>query len=750
MSKNQKKFLIVIPIICLFFCCCTQSESRWGGASQEQAEYYGHLFSDENLQKVSIDNDLREILPHGDTHISEWFSVFSGDKILFSFAAIGNEREKNTVDSSEDSKPKAPKKRPGKKALINMVVAQWSQEKSSFIYDDLPCSLKLQIEDSAGEKVDGFSITFSPVKDRLYQQWHEHTLSLGRWVGKKIRLSIVANVSGSSVNKLCITNPLLFNSIKPGGAENSILISLDTLRSDHLGCYGYPRNISPEIDKFSKSSLLYARALTPCTWTLPAHMSLFTGVPASIHRVLRHDSPPISSKFSTLAELYRKNGYVTGGFTEGGFVGPDWGMDRGFERYDSFALFDEHITNTVKWIDSRKGNLPFFIFLHTYEVHFPYNSRHPGFIFTQRPSSAKMYSPPFLKKSPSKAELREIINAYDDGIRSCDRFLGQFLRALQERDLSQNSSIILFSDHGEEFMEHGGYKHGNELYRETLEVPLLVKLADRSKPGVIQKTVSLQEIYSTLLLNHHIPIPDGVELIPLPETWERQERPKTFISDTLKNQPRVRIDIDGQAKIARKEEHNDTVEQTYFNIQSDPQEETPLSLESDMKLITQWSQLFGGGQFWCNFSPDHHYEVAITVDKKLQPKVIYQSPGIADQFRKNDSTLTLRLSRTKGLFGLYFENVPGAITLKLMMDGKSASLSGRAEKGKYSGKSDMITLTLPLETIEALHHEAIENIFSSGPFNVLAYPELREMNDSQQGPSTDTVEKLKQLGYLSD
>ena len=157
-----------------------------------------------------------------------------------------------------------------------------------------------------------------------------------------------------------------------------ILISLDTLRADHLGVYGYHLNTSPNIDALAKESIVFENAVVQSPWTLPSHMSIMTSLYPSFHGLVDKDSlTPLDDGHLTLAELLKKGGYKTVAFTDGGFVRGAFGFNRGFDIYDDQGGGIKKILPKVKkYLDTSKSE-PFFLFIHCYDIHSPYSPPSP-------------------------------------------------------------------------------------------------------------------------------------------------------------------------------------------------------------------------------------------------------------------------------------------------------------------------------------------------------------------------------------
>ncbi|MFH1404150.1 MAG: sulfatase [Candidatus Altiarchaeota archaeon] len=300
---------------------------------------------------------------------------------------------------------------------------------------------------------------------------------------------------------------------------NIILVSVDTLRADGLGAYGNARQVSPNIDRMASGGVLYQRAYSPSSMTAPSHMSFMTGLYPSEHGVCnlerrevwcRHE---LEDTVVTLADVLRQEGYRTVAFTGGGNVDGRMGFDRGFDSYTHYDFADPVINQVLGAegeVDFRDvvGNLSggkFFLFLHTYKTHDPYfpgeetrSSVCGGYDRTVIDSWSRLMgektisrlmdeNPDFsfangshiIRKAVFKSNLSEydvgyLRCLYDAEIREMDEKLGLILDSLEDAGLEGKTLIIVTSDHGEEFREHGGLLH-HQLYNEIIHVPLIVK-----------------------------------------------------------------------------------------------------------------------------------------------------------------------------------------------------------------------------------------------------------------------------------
>ncbi len=324
---------------------------------------------------------------------------------------------------------------------------------------------------------------------------------------------------------------------------NVILISLDTLRADHLSLNGYSRKTSPNIDAWAdRSGVNFQSAVASAPWTLPSHVSIFSGQDALTHGV---DHLGQMERPKMLAEILRSEGYVTAALTGGGFLHPRYRFTKGFDEYyypptgrgESEA--EEIFSRARAWLSSQEGR-PFFLFLHTYEVHAPYRRREPYF------SSFNDSAPPGLagvRIEPVPAQARQgqlsalhrwvtlgeeaagyfagddaqrlTTDLYDSGIAFADDQVGKLFRTMRELDLEDKTVVILTSDHGEALGEHSQRGHGH-VYDHDILVPLIIAYPSELPRGkVITEQVRSIDILPTLLELLDVESPWGVEGVSL-------------------------------------------------------------------------------------------------------------------------------------------------------------------------------------------------------------------------------------------
>jgi arylsulfatase A-like enzyme len=377
-----------------------------------------------------------------------------------------------------------------------------------------------------------------PVEDRETVSFLRQRLDMPR--AENIRLSLVTE--GSAENMAFWYNPVLFR--KGTNSVSVILISVDTLRADHLGCYGYERETSPNIDSLARDSVLFSNVYASSPWTLPSHVSILTSLHGVHHQVYRDDER-MDPEILSLADLLRQNRFFCTAFTGGGFVSSVYGFSKGFDMYqeggggvhrqDAAGYLNRLV---AEWLDTHSKDKNFFLFVHTYQPHDPYACPEPyKDMFLAKDAKWRhinlmghLGGRSNLFKPLPDGERQNIVDLYDGEVRYTDEALiGPFIQRLKELGLYDNSLIFFTSDHGEEFYDHKSWGHGHQLYDESLKVPLLIKFpGSRFKGTKVSNIVSLVDVMPTILEELRIDISelslDGKNLLPAIEGKEREDR----------------------------------------------------------------------------------------------------------------------------------------------------------------------------------------------------------------------------------
>jgi choline-sulfatase len=275
-------------------------------------------------------------------------------------------------------------------------------------------------------------------------------------------------------------------------ARPNVLVYLaDTLRADRLGIYGHGAPTSPHLDALGRDGITFARAIAASSWTRPSTATLLTGLPPSEHGAITLRDP-IRADAPRLARAFHDAGYATAGFVTNVNVADQFGFGSGFDRYEylpeDVARPGVHVpaadlhAAALAWLDGRGGR-PFFLYLHATDTHAPY---------APSPALAARFVPPGLSPSfgpdtPMQTieadvarvgadDVRDLSGRYDAEIAGLDDAFGALVAALRKRGLWDDLVVVFVADHGEEFLEHGGFEHGRTVHREVVDVPLLLRL----------------------------------------------------------------------------------------------------------------------------------------------------------------------------------------------------------------------------------------------------------------------------------
>ncbi len=358
------------------------------------------------------------------------------------------------------------------------------------------------------------------------------------------------------------------------GAPNLLLITLDTLRADHVSAYGYERRTTPNLDRLAESGVLFENAIANSSWTLPAHASLFTGRLQHEHKADWFD--PLDRRYPTLAEVLAGQGYATAAFVANTmYVTPESGLARGFTRFNVYgsSLADD-VVRTIygkklalnflprvgyfeipgrkrasqvsgeffHWLDTTGGR-PFFAFLNYLEVHDPYlpisgyETKFSAQV-TRGDLINFQFQPQVFRRKPTltREEIRSEVDSYDACLSYLDAQLGALFHELAARGLEKSTLIIVTADHGEAFGNHDLFGHGNSLYIETLRVPLVFVWPGMIPAGKrIASVVSLHRIPATIMAlfgsSASVSLFPGGSLVPLWSSGSRDDAGDAALSE---------------------------------------------------------------------------------------------------------------------------------------------------------------------------------------------------------------------------
>jgi arylsulfatase A-like enzyme len=290
---------------------------------------------------------------------------------------------------------------------------------------------------------------------------------------------------------LGVADPTVHDLDDYGQARGVVLISIDTLRPDHVGAYGYSRPTTPRLDALAREGLLAEDAVSTSSWTLPAHLSLLTSVDPGAHGGVDMEHG-FNGRIPTLAETLKRAGFAAQAVTSHLYVSSVYGVDRGFDHLDFHQ--DRKATDVAdRALDvlDRHGDRPFFLFLHFYDPHWHYDPPASTRATFERPYAGNVTGlwQDFSKRERvSAADVQHLLDLYDGEVRYVDDEIGRVLDHLKSRDLDRNTLVVVTSDHGEEFQEHGSWEHQKTLYEEVIRIPLLMRgpgVSPRREPAQV-------------------------------------------------------------------------------------------------------------------------------------------------------------------------------------------------------------------------------------------------------------------------
>jgi arylsulfatase A-like enzyme len=344
----------------------------------------------------------------------------------------------------------------------------------------------------------------------------------------------------------------------PDPRLNLVFVSFDALQAAHVGSLGYHRNTTPTIDSVAASGVSFANCYSVASWTVPASMTWFTGVYPSEHRMVNKfavynptvkklaNLKELSPDLVTLADVLRRNGYATGGFTGNAGVSGGFGYEQGFDVYfhdkDAFGGFDRSIPEALKWLRANQGQR-FFLFLHGYEVHGQstpaagydyrfvdkgYDGRYMGSALEQEALREEGLERGHLTLRDEDVRFWRAV--YDEKIQRADEKFRHFLNEFEKIVPAGKTVFVLTSDHGTELYEHRRFDHGFALYNEQLRVPLVIKAPGGPAGKLIPARVSSIDVMPTIL---------DLLGVAIPENAAKQLRGKS-LAPAMKGEPVAR------------------------------------------------------------------------------------------------------------------------------------------------------------------------------------------------------------------
>lgn len=307
-------------------------------------------------------------------------------------------------------------------------------------------------------------------------------------------------------------------------SPNVVLVIVDALRADHLTCYGYHRNTSPAIDSLADAGVRYTNVCSQSSWTLPSVTTIMTGLNVREHAAGRRGEAVYSMNHDLpiLPLVLNRAGYNCAGIFNVYLLSEQFGFNRGFDSFSCEWLghgnAGSSVDQAMEWISETDSSEPFFLVIHLFDPHDPYDPPPPYDEYYTPGGSGGITWWPFLPSGApdNPCEYREhLMGLYDGEIAWTDSQLSRLFAFFRESGLAENTVVILTADHGEEFFEHNGFGHGKTMFREVLHVPLIIAGAGIPRDSVDKSLRALVDVFPTILDIASVDYPETISGLSL-------------------------------------------------------------------------------------------------------------------------------------------------------------------------------------------------------------------------------------------
>jgi arylsulfatase A-like enzyme len=447
--------------------------------------------------------------------------------------------------------------------------------------------LRVSVE-SAGEHQVLIDEVIEPAVD---EYWRESTVDLSEFENRTVTFLFDAEPveSGQATfSAPLFGSPMLVTRGFRPEPPNVIFVSLDTFRGDHLGTSRRGRALTPNLNAFAAEGALFTSAMTTYPSTTASHLSLLTGLYPARHNT-DHPGRRLAREIPLAAQIFAAAGYVTGAVTENAMLSAAVGFVRGFDAYReergiglkmAQGSIEETFAAAIGYAEAHREDR-FFLFVHTYQVHGPYRPPPEFDLFRQDLST--------ISAKGIRRKAVEQNNAYAGEMLYTDTIVGRFLAQLEELGLSDDTIVVITSDHGEEFGLHGHIGHSQLLWESVMHVPLMVRAPGRIPAGMrIEQVVSLVDVLPTVLELAGVSVGtnfDGISLVPRLEGHASTVPRAVFAENRRKGFESTAARTDTHRFLARK---GATVPDRIFDVRKDPAEQSPISDEALREEGARW------------------------------------------------------------------------------------------------------------------------------------------------------------------
>ncbi len=450
--------------------------------------------------------------------------------------------------------------------------------------------------------------------------WQNRRIDLAELAGKEVRFTLnsSAPTKGDEVSFPLWGSPEILAPRPQREARNLVLISLDTVRADHVGGSFAGVQLTPRFDELAAQGTVFREAIAPYNATTASHMTLFTGVYPVLHEVT-HPVMRLPDSISTLAETLARKGFQTSAVTEDAMISATSGFNRGFDFYrenrDVIGLassVEQTVQQGIDWLDSHQGQR-FFLFLHTYAAHSPYVP----------PKEFLELFPDSSSEAQSDRERRfgKIKRSYAAEVRYADATFAKLFAAMERLGVLRDTVVVVTADHGEELGEHGLLGHAKTVYDEVTRVPLIFWAPGLVPSGaVVEDEVSLVDVMPTILELLRIDVPAGLHGVSLLAAMNGKTE---GLGATRFAEGRSEDQAGKRLVTARTREHKWILsegqdEPKVFDLRSDPGEQRPLddpALQAEGKRLLDGYEALGEGR------AQHKSAAPPAVDEETQKKL---------------------------------------------------------------------------------------------------------------------------------
>jgi arylsulfatase A-like enzyme len=640
-------------------------------------------------------------------------------------------------------------------------------------------SFEVSARKKSGERKTLTSLALDPASREEDRRWVDLAVSLDAFAGSRIEVSVAVRggTDPRSDDTAFDYAVMSFPRFVPDPAEsrkkgppNIILLLIDTLRADRLGCYG-SSNPTPHIDALARTGIFFERAVSTAPWTVPSVLSIHTSLyPSDLWNPMGYDEAiqqVVPQEVTTLAERLRDKGFSTTAVTDHPGISDETGYLQGFERIVKFfkmhsdrspwGVTTEEDTRSLEEATARAlgdlGTGPFLLYLHLIYPHYPYA---PPDSYRHRTTSVKVHDP--LPLDPEKRDL--LSSLYDAEVLLTDDYVGFLMRELEEQRLVENTALVLISDHGEGFLEHGLLEHGNSLYQELLSVPFIIWApALFPEPHRVTKKVSLIDLAPTLLdLAEERAAFElrGRSLLTAMQGEEADSQPLCYSEMQFSGDTGGRSVQNGETKLIWDSEKRNFA---FYDLERDPLETAP-RLEDPEKprlttgtphdypeaLLRHIASGEAGVIIWCEGISRLSFEA--------------RSQGSFEAVRSFRSGVSISLSAEKNRVSVLADSLPGwdafVLTLK---DAEAATditlheiVPNREETGVYIGpdrirQAEHSLTVIPGEAPSAWDLLSRPRPASAGVAGVWIWA-TRKSRTTEGTLSEETLDMLKAMGYI--